>query len=407
MTDSHRTRFWRRLAAPLLRRGGTPFYLFSSAPVEEALAELEGTFSGLPVTHWLSVKTQPLPPLIRWWSSLGRPVEVVSELELQAALACGVPPESILVNGPAKHHWLPAHPLPGLRVNFDSPAEARLLAPQARRCGWLCGVRVATPSEFDPESPAIPTQFGLSGEELGAVIRTLRRAGIRPRTLHFHLRTQIPAVAVYQRAVAEALAMARASGLSPEVLDIGGGFPAPRVRRSGDPTPVDAGFSRAGMRRLLQETLRAHPGLREIWLENGRWISARSGVLVLRILDAKQRRGMRHLICDGGRTLHAMVSTWEDHDLEPLPTRSGRRVATTVTGPTCMAFDKLARRPLPSTLQPGDALLWMDAGAYHLPWETRFSHGLAAVHWHDGRKVHQVRSAETFQSWWHQWAPAP
>jgi hypothetical protein len=45
----------------------------------------------------------------------------------------------------------------------------------------------------------------------------------------------------------------------------------------------------------------------------------------------------------------------------------------------------------------------MDAGAYHLPWETRFSHGLATVLWHDGKSVKTVRPREKFADWWGQW----
>ena len=52
--------------------------------------------------HWLSLKTQPVAPLLRWWREQGRPVEVVSEFELRAALAEGFAPENILANGPAK-----------------------------------------------------------------------------------------------------------------------------------------------------------------------------------------------------------------------------------------------------------------------------------------------------------------
>lgn len=112
---------------------------------------------------------------------------------------------------------------------------------------------------------------------------------------------------------------------------------------------------------------------------------------------------MRNLICDGGRATNALVSTWEHHGLIGVPEREGPLSLTTVNGPTCMAFDQLARRPLPRALQPGDHLIWLDAGAYHLPWETGFSHGLAAVLWHDGESVRVVREAESFASWWGSW----
>jgi diaminopimelate decarboxylase len=402
--------FWGRLVRPLLGRQPTPFYLFSPVPVEAALAELGRHFGPLPVRHWLSFKTQPLRPLVRWWIERGRGVEVVSEFEYRAALAEGCPPQRLLVNGPAKHRWLPQRARRELLVNLDSVHEAAALAPVARALDWTLGLRLNTREEFDPEAPPHPTQFGLSREEVPAVLQVLARQGLSPQIVHFHLRTNVASPDVYDRALRETAAWCEAFRLAPRVVDCGGGFPPPHVL-----TPsgrrLDTRFRLPAMARVLDRALRRFPTAREIWLENGRWLTARSGVLVVRILDVKQRRGMRHLLCDGGRTLHALVANWETHELLPLPRRAGATTLTTVTGPTCMAFDRLARGPLPRGLRPGDHLLWLDAGAYHLAWETRFSHGLAAVLWHTGRRVEVARRAEGFRHWWGQWRkgvrPAP
>jgi diaminopimelate decarboxylase len=393
-------KFWRALLRPLLAKQPTPFYLFSARPLEEALHELEAAFARLPVRHWLSFKTQPFPPLLRWWQRRGG-VEVVSRFELQAALAAGFEPAEILVNGPAKHHWLAEEGRPRLKVNFDSVAEARALARIAHRLDWSCGLRLQTNEEFDPEAPEFPTQFGLSPAEAQEARRVLLKAGARLETLHFHLRTNVASPEIYQRALGEAAEFCRATGFAPLYLDCGGGFPAPNVWSRGG-QPLDAGFALPAMAKVYTRALKSFPGARELWLENGRWVSARSGVLVVKILDAKDRRGMRSLICDGGRTLHALVATWERHRLFSVPDRRGATQLTTVHGPTCMAFDQLARCELPHALRPGDHLVWMDAGAYHLPWETKFSHGLAAVLWHDGRRVTVARPSQTFKAWFGQ-----
>jgi hypothetical protein len=68
-----------------------------------------------------------------------------------------------------------------------------------------------------------------------------------------------------------------------------------------------------------------------------------------------------------------------------------------------MVFDQLVRRPLPATIRAGDYLVWMEAGAYHIPWETRFSHGLAPVLWHEAGRLAVARKGETFADWWGQW----
>src|SRR5207244_4719330 len=94
-------------------------YVYSAQPIAERISELDAALtaagfqsaignrkSKIVFRHWLSCKTQPVAPLLRCWREQNRDIEVVSEFELRAALAEGFAPENILVNGPAKHHWL-------------------------------------------------------------------------------------------------------------------------------------------------------------------------------------------------------------------------------------------------------------------------------------------------------------
>lgn len=316
-------------------------------------------------------------------------------MEFLMALKEGFSSDHILVNGPAKHRWLIRHQVPNLLVNFDSATEVKILLPMAKKLNWRLGIRINTNEEFDPETPQFPTQFGFTADEAVAILKKMKREKISVETAHFHLRTNVKSHVVYERALEEVAAICRAVQWQPKFIDCGGGFPAPRVLTKGNKR-IDAEFSLAKMAEVYARVLNKFPGVEEIWLENGRWLTARFGVLVVKILDVKERRGMRHLICDGGRTMNALLSTWENHELISLPRRTGEEILTTVVGPTCMAFDQLARRPLVRSLRAGDFLIWLDAGAYHLPWETRFSHGLAAVFWHDGKTMEKVRSHEEF-----------
>ena len=397
---------WSRLAQEGSRLVSTPFQVLSSAPIHEALAELE-TLNGalrVPLRHWLSLKTQPVRSLLQWWRKQGRGVEVVSEFELQAAVREGFPPTSILVNGPAKHHWLPRHPLRGLWVNFDSEAEVQALLALAKSLNWGLGVRCHTREEFDPENPDYPTQVGLSRQEASQALRLLREADARLETVHFQLRSNVASPVAYERAIDEVAAICWAAGFSPKYLDCGGGLPPHNVSdREGK--PVDAGFSLAELGQVYKRALIQFPDLLEVWMENGRFLTARSGALVVTVLDIKSRGGVRYLICDGGRTNHAMVSQWESHGLLVPPERIGEAVASVVCGPTCMAFDQLTRRSLPADIQSGDRLVWLDAGAYHIPWENRFSYGHSAVLWHDDEKLKVIRPHQPFDAWWGQWGP--
>jgi diaminopimelate decarboxylase len=412
--------FWKRLAREALSLATpTPFYLFSALPLAAKISEIDDALvaagfksetknlkSLTGFRHWLSFKTQPVAPLLRWWRGQGRSVEVVSEFELRAALAAGFTSEKILVNGPAKHHWLPTFSGASLRhlsVNFDSSAELAELLPLAKKFNWRCGIRILTGEEFDPENPQFPTQFGFAPAEAVAALTKLMRSKVRVETVHFHLRSNVSSVAIYERAIMEIAEICRAAKFSPRYLDIGGGIPVRHVLSRGSKV-YDGEFGRRAFAKMLRQSVKLFPDLREVWLENGRFVSAGSGVLVLKILDVKERRGLRQLICDGGRTMNAMLSIWEQHALLPLAKRGGAEVLTVVCGPTCMAFDQLARIPLPRSLKAGDHLLWLDAGAYHLPWETRFSHGHAAVFWHDENGLRLARERQNFEYWWSPWA---
>jgi diaminopimelate decarboxylase len=387
--------FWRQQIRSALNSGATtPFYLFSAEPVAEVLAGLDALELARPVVHWLSTKTQPLPALLNWWRRQGRPAEVVSELEFRQVAEAGFETGSILVNGPAKHAWLPALSRPGLRVNFDSLRELTELLPLARRDRWRVGLRLCTSEEYDPESPEFPTQFGLTPEEAGQAVRRLKRVGLPIETLHVHLRTQVASADCYGRALSEVATFSEANGLLPRYLDVGGGWPARHTLGRGG-RRLDAGFSAAAFALAVRQAMKRFPTVEALWMENGRHVAAGSGVLVITVLDVKERRGLRQLICDGGRTLNALVSVWEQHELLPLEHRSGAEGLTAVYGPTCMAFDQLGRRAMPRSIRPGDRLIWFDAGAYHLPWETRFSHDLAEVWWQEGQELGRVRARST------------
>lgn len=382
----------------------TPFYLFAWDPVLEALDEVKVLERKLPVRHWLSFKTHPVKPLIERWRAAGHGIEVVSEYELSAALDAGFDVSKILVNGVAKHSWLPRFEIPGLRVHFDSVRETRCLLDQAVKLSWRVGVRVHVREEYDSDEPNFGGQFGLSAAGVASCSSMLRAAGLEIESVHFHLRSNVSSPQSYRNAIEEVANLCKDNGISPQYLDCGGGFPAPNIQdlANSRSSPL---FDLSILGEMLDNVRKAIPSVEEIWFENGRFLTARSGVLVVSVLDVKSRPDSRYLICDGGRTNNALVSDWETHRITTLPQKEGLEVLTTICGPTCMAWDRLRRLELPKAIDVGDHIVWHDAGAYHLPWETHFSMGLAAVVWSDDAELSVVRKHETFDEWWGRWMP--
>ena len=393
---------WGPIVSRALQVEQTPMFVFSWPQVEQAIQELhraQESVEGLPVRHWLSFKTQPLQCLLKSWREAGRSVEVVSEFELLAARAEGFDVDRILVNGVAKHDWLQRRSERGLRVHFDSMSEIEALRELASEDNWRVGLRVRVSQEHDPDEPAFGGQFGLTADECGEAYEHLRCAGLDVESLHFHLRSNVETPATYGEAIHELCDLCATVKMSPRYLDCGGGIPAPGERTLEN---EERTFNLPEFFAVIQNECQALTSLKEIWLENGHFITSRAGVLVLTVLDRENRKEGCYLICDGGRTNNALVSDWEIHTVTVVPPRSGTVVGlTTVCGPTCMTFDRLGRVALPENVEVGDKIIWHNAGAYHLPWETRFCHGLAPIVWcGPDNDISVVRKREAFESWW-------
>lgn len=75
------------------------------------------------------------------------------DFQLRAALAEGIDPDRILVNGIAKHTWLTRHPVEGLRVQSNPSQRSTGLRFSRSRCHWRFGLRCHVTPERDAEDP--------------------------------------------------------------------------------------------------------------------------------------------------------------------------------------------------------------------------------------------------------------
>jgi len=391
----------RTLAQSVAAEFGTPCYLLEWMPIADRLSVMDRELSGLQVHHLYSYKTCPVPAVMRSWLATGRGVEVVSDFELRGAMALGFAPQSIVVNGVAKHCWLSRNPVDGLAVNFDSLLEVTSLAETAARHRWRVGLRLHPPGQRDPDDDRFPDQFGMDLDSARKAIRHLTSRDLPVHIVHVHLRSNLSR-GRFSQGLRDVADMCIQLGINPRVLDCGGGLPCagilPHGYADGDPLTIEA------LGAELQSVLTKFKTPPDIWLENGRHVLADAGTLLVRVRDSKAHDGIRLLVCDGGRTNHALVSDWEPHRLSVIPERHGSQALTVVCGPTCMAYDWLYRGQMPDDIMIDDLLLWHDAGAYHIPWETRFSHGVAPIVYVDERgRCRAVRAREDFETHWRQW----
>jgi diaminopimelate decarboxylase len=394
---------WRRLAK-LASEHQTPFFLVWGRPFAEAQKYLQSKVAAVgSVRQWYSFKTQPIPHLAVFARSLGMGIEVVSEFELAAGLKLGFAPNDILVNGVAKHRWIDRN-VSGLNVVFDSLHEITQLASTASRLRWRCGLRVAVSAQINADQSDQPAQFGIDPQDLQRACNLLGMHDLPVDILHFHLRSSVPSSAWYKEALVELAGLADRIGISPRIIDVGGGLPDWSLT---PPTLTSVEDEIRSYLETLAWCTTRFRDLKQIWLENGRHLLGRSAILVVTVSDVKYSNGFRILICDGGRTNQALPSDWEYHAVEPVQDVSAPDTTTDTIacGPTCMAYDFFYRGQLPRSVQAGDRLIYFNAGAYHLPWETRFSTGLCKVLWTpDGTVPLEIRSPESVEDWTSRWS---
>lgn len=109
---------------------GEAFYLLDSEQFRKNFIELKDTFSAIYPNFNIaySYKTNYTPKLCKIVNELGGYAEVVSEMETELALRCGVYPKNIIWNGPVKKlEKLKEYLNMGVTVNIDSLNEANYI----------------------------------------------------------------------------------------------------------------------------------------------------------------------------------------------------------------------------------------------------------------------------------------
>ena len=406
-------------------RHGTPLYLTDEATIAEAAAELRAAFPD-PWIRQYSVKANDVAGVIGLATAAERGLgaNVVSRGEWAAARKAGVPNARISLEGIGKTDAdldaavaavVAGDPL--LWVALESTDEADALAVRAMRAGLgrrgrpPIDVLVRLNPDVHPETQAVlavgagGSKFGMTETELSATVERLAASGgaVRPRGIHLHVGSQLGAVDAWRDAVRRGLAvlgLLRGGLPDLDTLDVGGGFAVPPLGEAG---PRPERFARE-----LPALLEAIPADRRparLAIEPGRFVVARSGWLVGRVLHVRERGG-RQVILDTGMTelirpalyggVHPIVALTSlgaavEHTAEPDPparptrpteaagrtptlepprTIDGRPLAapapeplTTVHGPICESTDALGEHDLPP-LRRGDLVAIRDSGAY-------------------------------------------
>ena len=270
-------------------------------------------------------------------------------------------------------------------VAVETPEEADALVALARRAGLGRDGRPALDLLFRLNPDVTPetaaglavgagtSKFGMTETELTVTVERVVETGgdaVTARGIHLHVGSQLAAVDAWRDAVRRGLAILALlrGGLDDfDTLDLGGGFPVVPI---GQPGPRPRRFARelAPLLEALPEDRRP----RRIAVEPGRFLVARAGWLVSRVLHVRDREA-RQVVLDTGMTELIRPALYgARHDVVAL-TSLGRAtdpaaalrdaLPAQLEGPICESTDHLGDHLLPP-LRRGDLVAIRDAGAY-------------------------------------------
>lgn len=212
------------------------------------------------------------------------------------------------------------------------------------------------------------SKFGCTPKEAVKLLKACRPVATRIG-LCFHVGTQTTDPAVYTRAVALAANVIRESGVTVDVLDVGGGFP---VAYPGDDVAAPETYINAIKTALDAEGLARMPLL----AEPGRALVAEGGALVARV---ELRKGNTLYLNDGtyGGLFDAgplLKTKYPVRAHRPDGTMSEELKPFRFAGPTCDSLDMMdGPFMLPADIKMGDWIEIGNLGAYSKGMRTNFN----------------------------------
>ena len=358
----------------LAKRYGTPLYVYSATMIRKRFEAFDRAFRHVPHTICYSVKANSNLSIVRLLAKLGCGFDVVSGGELERVLTADrKAAKKVVFSGVGKtREELTAALQTGILLfNVESESEMWALSECAGRLRTKAPIALRVNPDVAAEThPYIST--GLHQHKFGVPIHVARSLYaqassaryLNVRGVSVHIGSQITDVAPFGEALARVVDLVRqlrSDGHRIDYIDAGGGLGIAYEK------PLSENFTETAdaYSRALTKPLR---GLDvQLLLEPGRSIVGPAGALITSVIYKKKNDGKQFLIVDAAMNdLIRPALYGAHHQIVPatLSPETQKSEVFDVVGPVCETGDFFARdRSLPS-INEGDLLAILDAGAY-------------------------------------------
>ncbi|CAH0992332.1 Lysine/ornithine decarboxylase [Sinobacterium norvegicum] len=303
-----------------------------------------------------AVKANPHPAVLATLAEEGVFFEIASKKELDTLLDMGADSENIFYSNPIKSaQYIQYAAAKGVCwFVVDSVEEVEKIAdlvPQAKLY-----LRLHTSNKGSLIE--LSSKFGAFDEEADAIIERATALGVDLCGVTFHVGSQCCNSDNWRIGIEAAIRCfekMKNAGLTPELLDIGGGFP---VAYEAPVATIEE------IATVINKALLGVDQSVRIIAEPGRYLVAEAGRFYCQVIGSCRREGRDWLYLDSG--FYGGLLELKEGLHYPITSLSeGEPVPWVIAGPTCDSVDICSQSyPLPAGLKAGDFIMLNYVGAY-------------------------------------------
>ena len=357
------------------RQYGTPSYAFD---IRRMRLQAEKLRTHLPadVEVLYSLKANASLGICDVMRDCGLGAEVASAGELATAVEAGFTPERVFVSGPFKSSETVSllRGMPGTVLSVDSPSELMALAGQELSNAVVLRLRPDFGSCAVVQAGS-ESRFGFTADDLERCRDEISSSGIEIIGFHIFAGSQVLNAESLndhlRRALELSLRAADLLGITPSLLNLGGGF---GIAYGPEDEELDLAAVGEELARLVQ---RAAPA--RIILELGRYLVSEAGWYLTSVLGHQTNQGRHAVVVDGGThqrgDICGMNLPTRAHPPFVLDAPSSSTTPTDVLGCLSLPADMLAQASQLPELAAGDTLAFANAGAYGVWSSPAMFHG--------------------------------
>lgn len=350
-----------------------PTYVYSRKGMMDRLGLYQATLArNLEQRHQLhyAVKANSHPEILKMMNQLGLGADVVSFGEMKKCLDAGFSAQKVIFSGVAKTKEEIRGALnAGIKqINVESVSELKRISELAAGLHKKATVVLRVNPAVDPKThPYISTglhenKFGIDEANVGECLDVIRQSkNLNLVGLSCHIGSQLMEFSALREAIQKLRKLydsLRGQGFALNVFDVGGGVGINYQTSSDTDHLVLENYGQ-----VLKEELSGLEGL--IQFEPGRFLVARSGVLLTQVQYIKKTPFKNFVICNAGMNHLIRPALYQaQHRIFPLIKRDGEILKADVVGPICESSDFLGKNREFIGLQEGDWLAIAEAGAY-------------------------------------------